>query len=58
MKEDIEVKRKALFDRALKEMNDEQFEFEQAILARYAKARFDQFVKAGFTPEQAIQLCK
>lgn len=29
-----------------------------AILARATKLRYEAFLKAGFTPDQAIQLCK
>lgn len=36
----------------------DQFLSEQALLARIKKATFDAYVKAGFTVDQAIQLCR
>lgn len=53
-------KRKALFNELARQTrdNNDQFIAEQNLLAASAKVRFDAFVKAGFTPDQAIQLIK
>lgn len=57
---DEDIKRKALFNDVARQMRDglDQLMAEQALLASYAKVRYDAFVKAGFTPDQAIQLCR
>lgn len=43
--------------RQLKEEMVMRIELEQT-LAKLTKAKFDALVREGFTPEQAIQLCK
>ena len=55
-----QVKRKALLNSLIAQLtnNLEDTMTEAALLARYAKVRYDAFVKAGFTPDQAVQLCK
>lgn len=59
--EDKEVARRALFNDVASKLSGDaldQFMAEQAVLARYTKLRYDAFLKAGFTPEQAINLVK
>jgi hypothetical protein len=57
-----DVKRRALFAEMARQMASpeglESMMMEQAIMARVTKVRYDAYVKAGFTPEQAIQLCR
>lgn len=60
MSEEKEVERKNGINKMVLALGSEidQTMMELALAARFTKLRYDQFLKAGFTPEQAIQLCK
>lgn len=47
---------KSCIEKMKRQMAD-QFEFD-ALLAKIAKSKYNEFIKAGFTPEQALELCK
>lgn len=60
MNDDNRDKERVNLAQSIKTIRDEmplQIELQQ-VLAKLAKAKFDALVREGFTPEQALSLCK
>lgn len=60
MSNDEDVRRTAAFQHTARLVSDnmEHMTREHELIARVAKIKFDAYVKAGFTTDQAVQLVK